>query len=109
VPRYTPFTPGECPSPYAVEVVLMEIACQHCHRRFQVELHNGPVGDASRLAKEVKSGRVNYGDPPHHDCPGDMVNSEPLRIVEFHMRRSGEDWKRDTSFEGAVQPELARH
>lgn len=105
VPRYTPFTPDDCPDPYAVEVVLMEIACQHCDGRFNVEVHNGPVGDASRLAKEVGSGRITYGEPPVHDCPGDLLHSQPLRTLQFYMRRSGEEWKRETRLETTLEQE----
>ena len=107
VPRYAAFTPEHCPDPYAVEALLLEIACQHCRRHFTVEMHNGPVGDASRLASEVRSGRINYGDPPSHDCPGDKVTSTPIRVLTFYMRQSGGGWKRDSSLEIQLQPESA--
>ena len=107
VPRYTPFSPNDCPEPYAVEVLLMEIACQHCGKHFNVQLHNGPLGDAARLASEVKSGRIAYGEPPPHHCAGDVVTSRPLRILEFYMRQSGQEWKRDTGLEVSLQTEFA--
>jgi hypothetical protein len=99
VPRYTSFSPYDCPDPYAVEVLLMEITCQHCGREFNVEVHNGPVGDAGRLAKQITSGRITYGEPPHHDCPGDLLHSKSVRILRYHMRRSGDEWMRETRFE----------
>ncbi len=36
-----------------------------------------------------------------------MVTSEPVKILEFYMRSSGEDWKRDTSLEVSLRPEVA--
>lgn len=29
------------------------------------------------------AGMFHYGDPPAHDCVGDTMNSEPVRILEF--------------------------
>ena len=96
VPRYATFTPDCCSNPYALEVVPIEIACRHCNKHFQVEMNNGPVGEVARLANEIESGRINYGEPPNHGCPGDISNSEALKILEYHDRRSGEEWKRQT-------------
>jgi hypothetical protein len=73
-----------------------------------VQLHNGPVGHAARLASEIKSGRIAYGEPPNHDCPGDVLTSKPLRILEFYARQSGQEWKRETELEVALQTEVAQ-
>jgi hypothetical protein len=104
VPRYASFTPDESSNPYAAEVVLIEIACRHCQAHFQVELHNGPTGESTRLAQEIKSGRISYGEPPNHACPGDTVNSAAVKVLQYCVRRSGQAWSRETGLEVPVHP-----
>lgn len=101
VPRYEKFSPELSPNIYAEEVVLLEIACQACKRKFLVEM-NWSKMDAifRRLNRESFSTRMqqylksrdehmfplHYGDPPIHGCVGDTMNCCDLRVVEFHKR-----------------------
>jgi len=79
----------------------MEIACRHCNAHFQVEMQSGPIGEATRLATEIETGRINYGEPPCHDCPGDKVNSQAIKILGYYVR-AGEEWKREERAEVAI-------
>ena len=100
VPRYSKFSPELCPDIYADEVVLLEIACQDCERRFLVEMHWGQhlkifdrhheslSNQLRRWLKQKKRGwtPIHYGDPPHHNCVGDTMNCYDLKIIEFWRR-----------------------
>lgn len=111
-PRYSKFHPNLSPDIYADEVILLEIACQDCGRRFFVEMDYSvhvKIFDrhmesfSNRLRKWLKEGRTNwcpvhYGDPPIHDCVGDTENCWNIRIIEF-WKRGEFDWKRDKEFE----------
>jgi hypothetical protein len=70
VPRYVEFEPRRAANIYAVEVVLLDIACFMCLRRFQVALSG--QGGAHRdengvsLADQIRSGDIDYCDPPNY-------------------------------------------
>lgn len=112
VPRYSAFSPELCPDIYADEVILLEISCQDCGRRFLVEMswsihrkvmdrHSENFTNRIRmwLKKEKKDWcPIHYGDPPPHKCVGDTMNCSDLRIVEF-WKRAKFDWKRLKKFE----------
>jgi hypothetical protein len=67
VPRYVEFEPRRAANIYAVEVVLLDIACSMCLRRFQVALSG--QGGAHRdeqgvsLADQIHSGDIDYWAP----------------------------------------------
>lgn len=109
-PRYKKFHPDLSPNIYAREVILLKIACQHCHRRFLVEMNFGTFdlikGDSSfteKLDLFIKSKKrkiippVHYGDPPIHGCIGDTENCYDLRIVEFWINKF--EYKRIKKYE----------
>ena len=98
VPRYCTFSPKDCSSIYAYEVILLEIACQYCKEIFEVELFWEKIdalktqkpGKPSKLLKEwLDNGKIgfcpiHYGDPPQHNCDvGNSMNCLDLRIKEF--------------------------
>jgi len=95
VPRYAPFAPRLC-SVYATQAVLLEIACQYCAMRFQVALDGdvlNPLGNPLTL---------RYGDPPRHDCVGDSMACDNLRIVEAWTCDLQIGWQRDPAMEGPM-------
>lgn len=116
VPRYAKFHPDLSPNIYAREVVLLEISCQYCHRRFDVEMS---FGDFDRL-NNIKSFKerldsfiknkekivpVHYGDPPIHECPGGgtTMNCDDLRIKQFWSRKF--EWRRLKKYEIELEKE----
>ena len=78
-PRYGEFAPDMCPNIYAHSVVLLEIACQSCGRRFRVEMNEGPW-----LPSDIPPKNWHYGDPPAHGCVGDTMNCDDLVILIGH-------------------------
>lgn len=110
VPRYDPFHPSLCPNIYAEEVVLYEIACQACGKRFLVEEHSSPMdflktnqppGMRTTLADGVRQKGLHYGDPPCWECAsGATMNCLDIKTVEFWTRNvasfpnEGWDWHR---------------
>ena len=113
-PRYGKFHPNLSPNIYAHEVMLLEIACQECGRRFLVEMSTRPWFDTSFRAQitacQERRARgdnhlgtpVHYGDPPRHDgdkcAAGHTMNCYDLRIVEFWVKKR-RDWMRCPEFE----------
>jgi hypothetical protein len=83
VPRYGTFSPGQSPNIYADQVCLVEIVCQQCDRRFQVQFSSSEQLSRVTLEKLILDRDLRYGDPPHHGCVGDSMNSIPLRVIEF--------------------------
>lgn len=118
VPRYGKFHPDFCPDVYTDEVILLEISCQDCGKRFLVEMHWGfhlKVFDrhlesfTTKLRQWLKKNRkgwcpIHYGDPPWHNCVGDTMNCIDLRILEFWKRLDFE-WKRLKKFEIKLEEE----
>lgn len=102
VPRYDDIDPYLAPNIYADEVVFMIIACQHCKKRFVVEISYSPMDpDANngspfteRLENLDKYRYVplSYKDPPRHDCIGDTENSEIIKIIELWERDERSEW-----------------
>jgi hypothetical protein len=89
VPRYGKFTPEACPDIYAAQVALVQIECQNCQMRFPVEMHHQIIRSrgAGDLKENIALKTLHYGDPPIHDCTGDTMNSIPLKVLEFWMRK----------------------
>ena len=111
VPRYDDFHPDLAPNIYAEQVVLMKVKCQYCGRSFLVELDWGKYSDEDDLKTRIIDATINYGDPPHHNCIGDSMNSIPIKIMEFwdleHNRESPEyvklEWKRKQVYELKIE------
>lgn len=106
VPRFVPFAPGEVANIYAYEVMLQEIACQNCDKRFNVVLSRSSMDDAlaSVHAKTFNetytpvdwaAAPPHYGDPPNVDCcqVGPSMNVELIGVIE-HWRREQFMWSR---------------
>jgi len=117
VPRYDKFNPDMCPNIYADEVILMEIACQDCREKFNVEMHWSTSDkifgrSSTSLSECIKSGNLpHYGDPPRHSrdeddesyyCTGVTMNCEDIKVIEYWYRDEStkHDWKRDNTLEG---------
>jgi hypothetical protein len=98
-PRFGAFTHDACPNIYADTVVLLEIGCQGCDRRFMVELsgltHWNPL---------VIGAAIHYGDPPRHGgCMGETMNCDDLRLVEVWKKETySRDWVRHVELETAL-------
>jgi len=120
VPRYEKFHPELSPNIYADEVILLEIACQDCGKRFFVEMNWDPYHSIwyrrhsesfrNRLRIWLRNKRqgwcpIHYGDPPNHQCTGDTMNCIDLRIVEFWERDEDLGWKRNRHLEITLEEE----
>jgi len=108
-PRYCTFSPDKSSSIYATEVVLLEIGCQGCGERFDVEifwdnmdfLRKDKQGKPSTCLKEwLRKNRggicpLHYGDPPRHGCAtGDTMNCIDIRVKEFWKQQGITKWVR---------------
>lgn len=106
VPRYCDFAPDQASNIYARQVVLMEIACQSCDKRFLVCMSDDNmtlVRGQMTTFEAIEKDAIHYGDPPNTDCcVGTTMNSIPLRIVEAWSK----DWKK--LFEWERKPEYER-
>ena len=93
VPRYCAFTPRAVANIYAVEVALVEIACQNCGTRFLVAWSRGDfvIDGAVQETKPFDPQTFHYGDPPNAGCcaAGPTMNCNDLRVLEC--------WRRDRS------------
>lgn len=122
VPRYDTFHPSLSPNIYAEEIVLLEISCQDCRRKFLVEMnwsimeqvfnrHSESFSTVMKLWMESKDKNkrwppFHYGDPPAHGCVGDTMNCYDLRIVEFWVKNTtGFDKVRKTEWEVELEKE----
>lgn len=108
VPRFVTHHPKFCPNIYANEVVLLEIACQSCERRFDVQMCRSSMDEVRArmmgirgcsLEQQVRDNTIHYGDPPRHDDPndggcvsGNSMNVHDLRVKEFWKRV--DEWQR---------------
>lgn len=114
VPRYVEFHPRHT-GVYDTVVVLFEIKCQQCARKFRVA-REFDTFDMMRLSGQMpppedaqfaeRLGRfLHWGDPPRHggeDCPaGDTMNSIPVRVLQWWVKsRAGSfAWERKPEFE----------
>jgi hypothetical protein len=114
VPRYVEFEPRRAANIYAVEVVLLDIACFMCLRRFQVALSG--QGGAHRdengvsLADQIRSGDIDYCDPPNYgNCrDGASTGCFNLAVLQYWRRDFLRDWERHASLE-IVLPEMKHY
>ena len=97
VPRYEEFNPELTSNIYADEVVLLEIRCQWCGKKFLVEINRDIVDvmvyKFPTLEKLIRNGAIHYGDPPYHDCVGDTMNCDDIKVVQY-WKKENADWKR---------------
>jgi len=108
-PRYCEFHPDESPNIYADEVVLLDIACQACERRFDVEINwhalsvisgGRPESPSEVLRKWLRNARsgmcpLHYGDPPIHGCAtGNTMNCIDIAVKQFWKKESMKEWER---------------
>lgn len=94
VPRYEPFSPVAVPNIYAKEAVLYLVRCQSCGKKFKVADDRGTIDKLrkiSDLEHLIKEGALHYGDAPRHNCVGDTMNCEDIRVLEY-WRRETMDW-----------------
>lgn len=118
VPRYAKFYPDLSSNIYAKEIILLEIACQHCHKKFLVEMTFSNfdrifIKDKKSLSerldlfikeKNCLMSPVHYGDPLAHNCVGDTENCIDLRVVEFWLDEL--KYKRVTKYEIELEKEI---
>jgi hypothetical protein len=118
-PRWGYFEPDACANIYADQAALAEIACQCCGSRFKVafswsRLQRMQDGRRS-IIEAITTRTLEYGDPPNVGCcmSGATMNSETLRVIEFHARHEAEfatsgtvtdpekyfSWRRDKNLE----------
>jgi len=93
VPRYEPFHPDLC-GVHNEEVALIEIACQQCDQRFLVAIEVSKRREDASIPTPETVWQWGFGDPPRHAraggcAAGDVMQSIPMRIVEFWSRASG--------------------
>jgi len=112
VPRYIEFAPYRAANIYAIEVVLLDIACSCCLNRFQAALsgQGGAAHDEKgrSLADNIRSGEIDYCDPPNYgNCrDGPSTGCFNLHVLQYWRRQDGwRDWIRDSSLE-IVLPEM---
>lgn len=111
-PRYCRFHPSVTHDIYSIMTSLIEIRCQECFCTFEVVMSYGQINliklDGSHLhAKDILPTKDNmhvywhYGDPPFHDCIGDTMNSEIVKILEFWTRNYDieDGWVRKKEYE----------
>lgn len=100
VPRYEKFKPSLASSIYLTNVLLIEIACRECNKRFLVEYYN----QDSDLNYDKNYESIHYGDPPRHDnCTGEVIDCIDLRVVEFWSRMDKNfDWERIKKYEREI-------
>lgn len=127
VPRYCAFSPDETANIYAEEVVLLHIICQGCSARFDVCMSSDMMmialrsGDTSHLsgddfrqrirdrslASAILADQIHYGDPPNYGCcaAGPTMNSVPMYVKEFWLRRPLLNWIRIPQLEREIDPD----
>lgn len=115
VPRYGAFEP-DAAGIYARELALVRIACQFCRTPFVVLIENS--AQERRIAKEIRSKTLAYGDPPNIGCcdEGLPSNTVTVRVIEYWARAHPEfveenrvtDWPRYNMWrrDGALEVEI---
>lgn len=107
VSRYGQFSPYGVANIYAQEVALVEIACQWCGQLFEVAFSFPPeiedtLGKSATLAEAIRSGKINYGDPPDYgNCQsGPSMSCYDLRVLQYWSRWHNKGvWVRDSQQE----------
>ena len=106
-PRFAPFAPNMV-GVYCREAILYLIRCQSCRRRFAVaegrnwyEACEHDVNHLNSMTADTVR-ELHYGDPPRHDCTGDTMNCDDIRILEFWRRGALAEWVRVPDLEIAL-------
>jgi hypothetical protein len=97
-PRYGKFHPDMSPNIYAEQVLLIQIGCQSCPKKFLVEMNYCKFHQVHyrcpRGPFKIEGRIPHYGDPPIHGCVGDTENCEDIKIVEFWNRNNcAHEWE----------------
>jgi hypothetical protein len=97
VPRYIDFAPYRVANIYAVEVVLLDVACYMCRRRFHVALSGqggaAPNENGVTLADQIRSGEIDFGDPPNYlNCHGAATSCLNLAVLQYWRRPFAGNW-----------------
>lgn len=100
VPRYGAFAPSELANIYAVEAVLVQLACQSCGKSMLAAMSRGQHDEERPLREQIIARRLSYGDPPNTGCcfAGPSMTSDMLRVIEY-WSRAGFDWRRESTLE----------
>ena len=110
-PRYGEFGPEACPDIYTDDVVLVEISCQCCAKKFLVEMHHCHLSHPSLdpMSAAIQAGTIHYGDPPSHEiddldmnCFGESMNCVDLRVLQYWRRGTASPWERVPAMEVAL-------
>lgn len=110
VPRFCAFEPRRAANIYADEVVLTEIACQTCGRKFKVAFSFTKFwtrnSKARSIQEEIEARSLHYGDPPNVHCcgSGPTMNSEMIRVIEYWWRNDKFEWRRKPELEIVFDP-----
>jgi len=106
VPRYCEFHPSNISYIYAQQVVLQEVACQGCGKRYIVCASTGYDTFTNYMHDDNNVfSPFHYGDPPNNcdeDClAGATMNVDFIRIIQFWVRdkTTEYDWKRFHKYE----------
>jgi hypothetical protein len=109
VPRYGDFEPHKVANIYAIEVAVVEVACQGCRQKFQVAFSfhvprglEEMVGNCISLAEAIRKGLLWYGDPPNYNhCRSGVADTcYELRVLQYWSRPAGfGKWVRDSQLE----------
>lgn len=111
-PRYRPFHPRML-GVYDRYAVLVEIACQACHKAFKVgvgETRYDLFPEPHWNTLESLAEGFHYGDPPRHDgCVGYTMNCEDVRVLEAwrSVMRGDAEWERVPDLERPIDQEAA--
>lgn len=122
VPRYCPFAPAEC-GVYISAAALLLIQCQNCQQKFKVAATWNSTDDMMEVIRASISrgtghwvgtptpkepyleSAPSYGDPPIHNCVGDTMTSETLRVLEL-WNSDHWDWERKEEVEEKMNKKL---
>lgn len=104
IPRYQPFRPGLATNWGAQAVVLLQIECASCRKRFLVEISILDKIKPGMDIEDIDYGYLNYHDPPRHDynghrCAGETMSSEYIRIMQFWRSNAEREWERVEEYE----------
>jgi hypothetical protein len=100
-PRYCEFSPENF-DVYIDEAALIEIACQGCGEKFDVEITHEKYHPLEINKKSLfdQTDSIGYGDPPRNNCcsAGPTMSSIPLQIKQFWKRENGKWFKKEELF-----------
>lgn len=108
VPRYCTFAPKRAANPYCREIVLAEIRCQHCRKKWFIAISGMNHGGYS-IAREINTKQLCFGDPPMHSenqeigvtcSAGYSMQTITMRVLEYWLlNMEDHKWYRDPTLE----------